>query len=603
MLERIMSGPGGALEWAKSHHACFELDKNALMIFSNKRVPDPTRPGKTVPAPRPSITIDGHINTPVASTKFLGLILDQNLTFKLHAEYAVKKGQFWINQTKRISKTVKGMQGTFSRGLYLSVCVPRMLYAASIWINPVRRTPNKKTRGSVGTATMLAKVQRAAALHITGGMCTSPTDLLNAHADLLPMELLMDKWCHREALRLASLPTSHPLYKAVLHAAKKVPKRHPSPLHNVLNAYHIVPPQMEKIEAVRYGTRWKSRFTISIADSKDAAIAAERRDRSEVKIYTDGSGFKKTIGAAAVLFRDHQTRKLRYRLGDETEHTVFEGEVVGSGLGTELLRTERKAVRTASIYIDNQASIRSTQSRRSKPGHYLTDHLHRQMKRVYKRHPNLKLKICWIPGHMDVAGNEAVDIEAKKASTVGSSTDKHLPALFRSKKPLPVSKSAAKQAYAARLKVRSTIMLSKSPRYASICRIDSTVPSNKYQKMVRRLARPQASIIAQLRMGHAPLNKHLHRIKSVETPTCAACEMADETVVHYLLMCPAYERYRRPLIAEFGVDAKSIGFLLNEPKALKYTLRFINATARFKATFGELAPPSKTARKKKKKTP
>ncbi|KZP08750.1 hypothetical protein FIBSPDRAFT_683666, partial [Athelia psychrophila] len=106
----------------------------------------------------------------------------------------------------------------------------------------------------------------------------------------------------------------------------------------------------------------------------------------------------------------------RYRLGNDTEHTVFEGEVVGSGLGTELLRTERKVVRSATMFIDNQASIKSSQSFRSTPGHYLTDHLNRQMMRVFKRHPNLRLKICWIPGHCDVAGNEAVDIEAKKAA-------------------------------------------------------------------------------------------------------------------------------------------------------------------------------------------
>lgn len=303
-----------------------------------------------------------------------------------------------------------------------------------------------------------------------------------------------------------------------------------------------------------------------------------------------------------MLYRGRQKRSLRYRLGPDTEHTVFEGEVVGSGLGTELLRTERKRVRTASMYIDNQASIRSTQLSRSTPGHYLTDHLNRQMMRVFKRHPQLQLKICWIPGHRDVAGNEAVDVEAKKAVTEGSSSDNHLPVLFRSKKPLPISKSAAKQEYAARLKVRSKTMISKSPRYASICRIDDSVPSNKYQKLVRKLSRPQASLIAQLRMGHAPLNKHLHRLKCARSPICDECGMEEETVIHYLVMCPARERLRAPLRAEFGIDAKSIQFLLTDPKALKFLLRYIGATRRFKAEFGELAPPRNTPKTAKTKT-
>lgn len=40
MLEAMLTNPGGPLDWAKSHKAKFELDKNALLLFSNKRTPD-----------------------------------------------------------------------------------------------------------------------------------------------------------------------------------------------------------------------------------------------------------------------------------------------------------------------------------------------------------------------------------------------------------------------------------------------------------------------------------------------------------------------------------------------------------------------------------
>lgn len=78
--------------------------------------------------------------------------------------------------------------------------------------------------------------------------------------------------------------------------------------------------------------------------------------------------------------------------------------------------------------------------------------------------------------------------------------------------------------------------------------------------------------------------------------------MENETVMHYLLMCPEHERHRRPIFSKFGTDAKSIRFLLSEPKALKLLLRYINATARFKTAFGDLVAPLGAPRATKKKT-
>jgi ribonuclease HI len=36
---------------------------------------------------------------------------------------------------------------------------------------------------------------------------------------------------------------------------------------------------------------------------------------------------------------------------------------------------------------------------------------------IMEHHPQKKLKIIWIPGHMDIEGNEYVDQEAKRAAT------------------------------------------------------------------------------------------------------------------------------------------------------------------------------------------
>jgi len=41
-------------------------------------------------------------------------------------------------------------------------------------------------------------------------------------------------------------------------------------------------------------------------------------------------------------------------------------------------------------------------------------------------------------------------------------------------------------------------------------------------------------------LGHAPLNKHLHRIGKAESPLCPHSQHAEETIHHFLISCPFY---------------------------------------------------------------
>ena len=66
----------------------------------------------------------------------------------------------------------------------------------------------------------LAAIQRSAALMIVGGLHTSLNDLLDMHANLLLFHLLVDKVQYQAVLRLATLPSMHPLHKPVNQAAR-----------------------------------------------------------------------------------------------------------------------------------------------------------------------------------------------------------------------------------------------------------------------------------------------------------------------------------------------------------------------------------------------
>lgn len=153
---------------------------------------------------------------------------------------------------------------------------------------------------------------------------------------------------------------------------------------------------------------------------------------------------------------------------------------------------------------------------------------------------------------------------------------------------LPRSAAKAKQMMKAQAKREAEETWKKSPRYAKLNAIDNTLPSAKYLQQTADIPRKHAALLIQLRTGHAPLKKHLHRIERTASPTCPACEMYPEAVDHYLLRCPAFERARQVLFIEAGRPARSIKPLLNHPKLLKPLFRYIHSTHRFHAQLGHM---------------
>ena len=112
-------------------------------------------------------------------------------------------------------------------------------------------------------------------------------------------------------------------------------------------------------------------------------------------------------------------------------------------LGAELLQQENN-VDTAYMGVDNQAVIRATLSCASHSEHTLTDMFLQITSTALEKHDIYKLTIHWVPGHANIAGNESVDVEAKKAVEGNSSTWKVLPVALRKGRgliQLPLNKS------------------------------------------------------------------------------------------------------------------------------------------------------------------
>ena len=125
----------------------------------------------------------------------------------------------------------------------------RILYAIDVWC-PLPCSTAARLRGTASIVKQLTTVQTTGALAVTGGLCTSASDMLNAEAFLLPIPHLIDKWHHRATISLAMLPPKPPLFKAVNRKLAGTVKRHRSPINTLLVTYRCDPRKIEKLPVV-----------------------------------------------------------------------------------------------------------------------------------------------------------------------------------------------------------------------------------------------------------------------------------------------------------------------------------------------------------------
>lgn len=590
-LEIMMTRPRGGLEWSKAHNSKFETSKLRIVDHTTKRVKHPFMRGKTLPAPRPAFHLNGTLIKRETSYKFLGVMFDQELNWKDQAAAALAKGTKWILMFRRLTKVSTGIHPKLMRQMYQAVALPKMIYAADVWYTPPHIPPGKTRRvGSVTVLREIQQIQRQGTLAITGALRSTATDILDLHANVLPIELQLKKACHRAITRIATLPDTHPLYQPVRRCAKRYVKHHRSALHHLTHLFNINPDDLETITPTRRPPHSQTPFTTEIAKTRDESKQHSAEDKADIRIFTDGSGYEGMAGAAAILYRQRRRPKiLRYHLGPLTQHTTFEAEAVGAVLGAALLQKERD-ITTVTLYIDCQSIITSTGITKSQPGQQIVDEFHRLTNHSYDNsyRPTYQLRIVWISAHDDVEGNEAVDRAAKEAAQGATSDTNTLPLLLTD--TLGFSSSAVKQEYNETLKNQWTTTWKESPRYARVSLIDPSLPSRKFMANTAELTRAQTSVLVQLRSGHIPLNLYLFRIGKADVSMCPNCRQTRETIHHYLFECRTHSRHRFALRQAIGPsNAASLQYLLGNRKAYKSLLNYVGATKRFKTTLGDVA--------------
>ena len=101
------------------------------------------------------------------------------------------------------------------------------------------------------------------------------------------------------------------------------------------------------------------------------------------------------------------------------------------------------STRRATILVDNQPAVKAIRTRRCRPGQCLVYAFHREVASLLRIRHGFKLRVVWVPGHTDVAGNELADLHAKRAAQEDITTT----AIKILQQPLPRSAAALRGEY------------------------------------------------------------------------------------------------------------------------------------------------------------
>ena len=122
-----------------------------------------------------------------------------------------------------------------------------------------------------------------------------------------PLHLLFLTMLVRSATRLVALPNCHPLYKPLQLAVKRTAEHHRNSLHLFFTT-SVKSNHSEITTPARRRQNYTMLGDVNIEEDRNTAIN-NAHQISGTAIFTDGSGYDKKIGAAAVMMKDGKALK------------------------------------------------------------------------------------------------------------------------------------------------------------------------------------------------------------------------------------------------------------------------------------------------------
>ena len=173
-------------DWAKAHSLSFNTEKSKVMIFTRKNK-----------YKKPKLYLSGRELEYVNEIKYLGVIIDQKLSWKQHIESQIKKATNVLMMSRKMIGNKWGLKPKIMDWIYKGIVRPTLSYGSIVWISGLNRKFIQEK---------LSRVQRKACLMITRGIQSTPTAGMEVILDILPLHIYIKGEAIKSYVRIKRQP-------------------------------------------------------------------------------------------------------------------------------------------------------------------------------------------------------------------------------------------------------------------------------------------------------------------------------------------------------------------------------------------------------------
>ena len=358
-----------AQRWAAKADVQFSPEKTCVMFFHK---------GNFRPPVNRRLKLYGQPINWSRETKYLGITIDDRLTFKSHLDRVIASAKRKLMILGKVFGNTWGPHPKAIKWAYTGIVRPALVYGAIVWAHTIQSATCKAK---------LSTLQRFALRHVAPIRKSTPQAALDLLYDVMPLNLYIKEHAMKSALRIGIVPT-WPSFGN---------KGHQELL------YELLPLEIRgvKIDNMVTNLVLLQNYVVNIGKGDDLS------QLREWACYTDGSRSGDKAGSGAIILHHGYTYKhVSFYVGDSS---VFQAEVSAILASVKILRGIGITDSNIDIVVDSQAALNAlnnpiTSSDLVRSTKYFLNELGEAN----------DIKLHWIRAHRGFKYNEIADRNANK---------------------------------------------------------------------------------------------------------------------------------------------------------------------------------------------